>query len=182
MSSEAGLTGPEAERVVASLRPHGRALFFPSLVLIGAAGAMPYFSGSFAEEWQNLAVLAGGLIAIVLFWMLPMMSWLATRYVITTRRLVLRHGLFVRTRQELLHSRGYDVSVRKNAVQALFGSGNVIINVGLDNPVVMRDAPSADLVQGTLHDLMENSINPIAARRQAEQSGAADESSAWGPR
>lgn len=157
-------------------------MFWPSLVLIGGVGAIAYFYGRFDEEWQNLAVLGGGAAVIVVLWMLPLLFWLAKRYIITTRRIVLRYGLFVRTRQELLHSRGYDVSVRKNALQSLFRSGDVIINTGLENPVVMKDAPSADLVQGALHDLMEKSLNPIAARRQAEQSGASDETTAWGVR
>ncbi|MBC7724670.1 MAG: PH domain-containing protein [Burkholderiaceae bacterium] len=167
---------------MASLRPHGRALFWPSLVLIITVGALGYFTGRFDEQWQNIAVLAGGLAVVVLLWLLPMLFWLAKRYVITTRRIVLRHGLFVRTRQELLHSRGYDITVRKNAVQSVFGSGDVLINTGLERPVVLRDIPSADLVQGSLHDLMERSLNPIAARRQAEQSGAPDETTAWGVR
>lgn len=182
MSTEAGRPGPEAERIVASLRPHARALFWPSLLLIVAVGAIAYFTGRFAEDWQNLAVLVGGAAIIVLLWLVPMLSWLAKRYVITTRRVVLRHGLFVRTRQELLHSRGYDITVRKNAVQSMMRSGDVLINTGLDRPVVLRDIPSADLVQGSLHDLMEKSVNPIAARRQAEQSGPPDETTTGGSR
>ena len=102
--------------------------------------------------------------------MLPLLTWLGRNYTITTRRIVLRGGLCVRTRQELLHSRGYDVTVRKAGLQLLFGSGDVRINTGLEHPVVLRDVPGADLVQAALHDLMERSLNPIAARRQQEQS------------
>ena len=182
MEAAAGRGGPEPERLVVSLRPHGRAMFWPSLVLIAVAGAVGYFYGRFDELWQNLAVLIGAIVVAVLLWAVPMIVWLGKRYTITTRRIVLRHGLFVRTRQELLHSRGYDISVRKNALQSMFGSGNVLINTGLDRPVVLRDIPNADLVQGTLHDLMEKSINPIAARRQAEQSAPPDETTAYGVR
>jgi uncharacterized membrane protein YdbT with pleckstrin-like domain len=174
------------ERVIARLRPHARALFWPSLVLIASVGAMAYFYGSFADTWQNLAVLAGGLLLIFLLWLLPLLSWLGKRYIVTTRRIVLRSGFFVRMRQELLHSRGYDVTVRKSGLQSLFGSGDVLINTGLENPVIMRDVPSADLVQSALHDLMERNINPIAARRQAEDSrdprSRGDETTAWGTR
>jgi hypothetical protein len=88
--------------------------------------------------------------------------------------------LLIRLRQELLHSRGYDVTVRKNSLQSAFGSGDVQINTGLDRPVVLKDVPSADLVQAALHDLMEASQNSVAARRQREQSSASDESTAWG--
>jgi uncharacterized membrane protein YdbT with pleckstrin-like domain len=109
-----------------------------------------------------------------------LMSWLGKRYVITTRRIILRTGFFVRVRQELLHSRGYDVTVRQNGLQSVFRSGNVLVNTGLDQPVVLKDVPGADLVQAALHDLMEKSLNPIAARRQAGESRAADETTVWG--
>lgn len=172
----------DSEQVVARLRPHGRALFWPSLFLIGAAFGMSYYAGRFAEYWQNAAILVGGALLILLLWFLPLLAWLGKRYIITTRRIILRHGFFVRIRQELLHSRGYDITVRKNSLQSVFGSGDVLINTGLDRPVVLRDIPSADLVQGVLHDLMERSLNPIAARRQAEASSAPDETTVWGTR
>lgn len=172
-------TGTEAESVIARLRSHGRFLFWPSVALIAASAATAYFYGRFAELWQNLAVLAAGVLAVVLLWLLPTLTWLGRRYIITTRRIVLRHGFFVRVRREMLHSRGYDVTVRKNAMQSMFGSGDVRINTGLEQPVVLRDVPRADLVQSALHDLMENSMNPIAQRRQAEATRARDETTAW---
>jgi membrane protein YdbS with pleckstrin-like domain len=179
--STPGQTGsaPDAEHLVAGLRSHGRALFWPSVVLVAATAGIFYFYGHFAEAWQNVAVLVAGVLAIVLLWLLPLLSWLGRRYTITTRRIVLRHGFFVRVRQELLHSRGYDITVRKNALQSMFGSGDVRINTGLDHPVVLKDVPSADLVQSALHDLMERSINPIAARRQAAASSPPDETIIW---
>ncbi|MCU1638890.1 MAG: hypothetical protein JWL94_1537 [Microbacteriaceae bacterium] len=169
--------------MIASLRPHARALFWPSLALIASVGAIAFLYGRFDEQWQNLAVLIGGIAIIVLLWAVPMLLWLGRRYTITTRRIILRSGLFVRTRRELLHSRGHDITVRKNALQSMVGSGDVLINTGLDHPVELRDIPSADLVQGSLHDLMEKSVNPIAARRQAEQSSRPDdETTDWGRR
>lgn len=167
---------------MAGLRPHGRALFWPSIVLVGAVGGVFYFYGRFPEAWQNIALLVAGVLFVILLWFLPLLSWLGRRYTITTRRIVLRRGFFVRVRQELLHSRGYDITVRKNALQSIFGSGDVQINTGLDHPVVLKDVPNADLVQGALHDLMERSINPIAARRQAAESSAPDETIVWGER
>ncbi len=198
MSAEAGRGAPEGERLVASLRPHGRAMFWPSVALVAVCGATAFFAGYFDIEWMNLVVIGAGVLLAVVLWLIPLLSWLGRRYLITTRRIVLRHGLFVRTRQELLHSRGYDITVRKNALQSLAGSGDVLINTGLDTPVVLRDIPVADLVQGSLHDLMERSLNPIAARRQAEQTArssgagapgaggpdgsATDDTAVWGRR
>lgn len=172
----------ETEHLVATLRSHGRAMFWPSVVLIGGVGATAYFFGRFEEAWQNTVVVIAGALLILVLWLLPLLAWLGRRYTITTRRIVLRRGFFVRVRQELLHSRGYDITVRKNALQSMFGSGDVQINTGLERPVVLRDVPGADIVQSALHDLMERSINPIAARRQASESTAPDETIVWGER
>jgi uncharacterized membrane protein YdbT with pleckstrin-like domain len=163
------------EAVVARLRPHGRALVFPSLALITVAAAFGYFFGSFAEQWQNLIIAAAAVLLVLICWLVPLLSWLGRHYTITTRRIVLRGGFFVRVRQELLHSRGYDLTLRQNGLQSMFGSGDILINSGLERPVVLRDVPSAVLVQSALHDLMEASASAVAARRQQEQSLGHDE-------
>jgi membrane protein YdbS with pleckstrin-like domain len=182
MSAEAS-----PESVVARLRPHARILFWPTVALIADAAAVSYFQGSFPEAWMNVALLVGGGVIALLVFVAPVLSWLGHNYTITTRRIVIRSGLLVRTRQELLHSRGYDVTVRRAGLQLLFRSGDVRINTGLEHPVVLRDIPDADLVQSALHDLMEASLNPIAARRQQAQSRPDaprpdDETQAWGSR
>src|SRR5262245_27753453 len=125
---------PAPEQVIARLRSHGRALFWPSIALVADAAAVAFFAGSFPEEWQNWAVIGAGALLAFLFFVLPLLSWLGRNYTITTRRIVLRQGLLVRSRQELLHSRGYDVTVRKAGLQLLFGSGDVLINTGLERP------------------------------------------------
>jgi uncharacterized membrane protein YdbT with pleckstrin-like domain len=168
-----------SEAVVARLRPHARALFWPSLLLIVLAGATTYLSSVVREPWQETAVLAVGAALAVLLWLLPLLSWLAHRYTITSRRLVIRWGLLVRHRQEILHSRSYDLVVRQNAVQSLFRSGDLHINTGLEHPVVLRDVPGVDLVQAALTDLMEQNSNPVAGRRQQDQSRLGDGASSW---
>lgn len=177
-----GVHPVQPESVVARLRSHGRAVVLPCIVLIADAGALGFFAGSFPEQWQNWLVLAAALVIAVLLFLLPVVAWLGRNYTITTRRIVLRGGLLVRTRQELLHSRGYDVTVRTSALQAMFGSGDVLINTGLERPIMLRDVPNAKLVQSTLQDLMENSLTSMASRRQQEQSRPHDETTYLGER
>lgn len=178
-------TGPSAqapETVIARLRPHVRALFLPTLALFAAVIGGAYFTGQFDEAWLNILVGAGAALVVVFAWLVPLLAWLGRNYTITTRRIVLRSGFLVRVRQELLHSRGYDLTVRKGALQTLFGSGDVIINSGLDRPVILRDVPGADLVQEALHDLQERSFTQVSSRRQREQSTGGDETTMWGRR
>lgn len=145
-----------AERVVARLHPHARRLFWPAVLLIAVCGATGYFAGSFPESWQNVAVLVVAGLIVFFFCFLPLLFWLTTRYTITTRRVILRRGFFVRVKQEVLHSRGYDVTVRTGWLQAMSRSGDVLIETGQGHPLVLADVPSAALVEQTLHDLIED--------------------------
>lgn len=171
-----------AEHVVARVRRHGRMLFWPSILLIAVCGAAGYYAGQMDEEWQSIAIVAGAALLVLLGFVLPLLAWLSRRYTITTRRVIVRHGFFVQVRQELMHSRGYDVSVRRSWVQSAFRTGDILINTGLEQPIVLRDVPSADLVQRTLHDLMEANQSIIAARRQHDQATPGDHTVAWGQR
>ena len=143
------------ERVVARVRSHARALIIPAIVLIATCGGFGYLGGTLPELWQNLAV-AGIAVALgVVGWVVPLAAWLSRNYTVTTRRTVLRSGVVVRTRQEILHYRVVDVTVRKGALQSLFGSGDVLIGLGTSRPVVLRDVPSPDLVADAIHELVE---------------------------
>jgi uncharacterized membrane protein YdbT with pleckstrin-like domain len=168
---------PSSEVVLARLRPHGRRMFWPSLALIVIAGAAGYLFGRFPESWENLAVLGGAVILVLVFWFIPLLAWLACNYTITTRRIILRSGLAVRVRQELLLSRAFDVTVRKGGLQSLFGSGDVEVNSGPDRWVVLRDVPRANLVQAALHDLIESNQKSTPFQRPDP-----DETSLWGTR
>ncbi len=176
------MTVPQAqEAVVARLRSHARAMVWPTIGLVAIVGLTAYYGGSFEEPVINILIFIAAPLLAFFVWLVPLLAWLGRNYTISTRRIVLRSGFLVRTRQELMHSRGYDVTVRKTALQSLFGSGDVLINSGQEHPVLLRDIPDADLVQAALHDLMEASLNPVAARRQQEESNP-DETTMWGRR
>jgi membrane protein YdbS with pleckstrin-like domain len=159
------LGGGTPERVIARFRPHGRRLFFPSLLLMAVCGATGYFALSFPEGWQNLAVLVGAAVILVVGWLLPLLSWLASRYTVTTKRLIIRTGFVVSTRQEIPFNRGYDLAVRKSWLQSLFRSGDVRITRAPGQVAVLRDVPQADLVMTVIGDLLEDGVVWASAHR-----------------
>ncbi|MEO6825689.1 MAG: PH domain-containing protein [Microbacteriaceae bacterium] len=176
--SAAYVSAAPAERVVARLRSHARALFWPSIVLIAVAGAVGYLSGSVTQVWQTALLFGGAALVTLLLFLLPMVFWLGKRYVITTRRIILRHGFFVRVRQELLHSRGYDIAVAQNWLQSAFRCGDVRISSGREPTIVLRDVPRPDLVLSALNDLMEHTRNPAPAGTR-DESVLADQADSW---
>lgn len=172
--------GAPAERVVARLRPHVRRLVIPAILLIAIAGLYGYFAAWFDQGWENLLVLASALLAAILFFLLPLIAWLSRRYIVTTRRVVARRGVFVRVRQELLHSRGYDVVLSQGPLQLMFGSGTLRIAAGGETALTLRDVPRARVVQGALHDLMEHAAMLQSSQRQVMQTKVfTDQTTAW---
>lgn len=157
----------EPERVIVRLRSHARSLVMPVTVLLAAAGGAAYGTTALDDALLRVAVAVAGALAAVVLAIAPYVRWLATHVLITSRRIVIRRGLLIRNRQELLHSRSYDVQLRQAGLQRLFRSGDILVNTGLDRPIVLRDLPRAALVQEALADLMEHSRSSVAdARRQ----------------
>lgn len=157
-SSPVDPTAPEI--VIARVRPHVRAIILPTLLLVAVAGAYGYFGDSFDEAWQNLAV--GGVAAalVIVGWALPFARWLARHDTITTRRIVERHGVFVRTRQEVLHSRVVNVTVRTTVLQSVFGTGDVIVDLGDSRSLVLGDVPAPRVLQAALVELSDAARRP----------------------
>lgn len=144
-----------AERTIARLRPHVRALVVPTVVLLIASAALGYLSGRFPEAWQNLAVAAATVLVILVGWAVPALGWLARSYTITTRRTIVRSGILRRVRREIPHSRVLDVTVSRTALQVMFGAGDVQLGQGAGPAAVLRDVPRPRLVADALHELID---------------------------
>lgn len=180
-ASDAAPTAPPAERVVARLRRHARVLVLPAVVLVAVAAGTGYALGFVAEPWQLAALLGIALLVVVLACLLPYLAWLTARTTITTRRIIMRRGVFVRVRNEVAHARIREVSVRKTPGQSMFGCGDVRIDVGQEDPVVLHDLPKPHLVQGALHELMDAGQGP-AARGPVAATMLDGDTVAWGGR
>ncbi|WP_350347337.1 PH domain-containing protein [Agromyces sp. G08B096] len=170
------------ERIVARVRRHGRVLILPALVLIAVAGVSVYAVFAVTDVWPRVAVAGAALLVVLLACVLPFLSWLTKRTTITTRRIIQRSGVFVRSRRELLLSRGYDLTVRQTPGQRIFGSGDVRINTGHERPFVLRDVPRPAAVQAALNELMGGSHSIVAEHRRAEQSIGEGDTVIWGAR
>lgn len=146
----------EPERLIANLRPNARRLVGPAVLFVVLVGAMFWLTGLTDLDWLNWLIVIGGLAVMVVGCVMPFFAWLVRRYTITTRKLIVQHGLFVRVRKELLHSRGYQITVRRTAGQSLFRCGNIRIETSATElPIDLVDVPNPVLVQSVLQDLVE---------------------------
>ena len=163
------LTPEQAEPVVARLRRHGRVLVFPSIALILLAGIAGYGPSLLTEEWMLTPFWIVTAALVLLLWLLPLITWMGGRVIITTRRVIVYNGFLVRTRQEILCARIHDVTVRRTAIQGVFGSGDVLLNTGAEKQIRLRDLPKPNLVLSALTDLVEKNA-PLRTQLQRDDS------------
>lgn len=144
----------EPEVVVLRLRPHGRRLLLPLVAIVAIAAVAGYWVGALPADWMNVLAGAGAALLVVLLGLLPLLSWLTQRTVITSRRVIVRRGLFVRHRSEVQLSRVREVRTRRRLLQRLWGASDIDLMFGSES-VTMQDVPGAEVVSEALHDLME---------------------------
>ncbi|MEV7631328.1 PH domain-containing protein [Microbacterium sp. NPDC089318] len=158
---------PVEELLVARLRSHARRLFWSAAVLITTTGATAYLYDNLPAPFENWMLLAAAGIVVVLLVVLPFLVWSSRTVTITTRRVITREGLGSRRRQELSHTRGYSIGVRRGPLQRLWGAGTITLSNGVDEPMRLRDVPMVNLVHEVLADQVE--VNQILAQRTSAQ-------------
>jgi uncharacterized membrane protein YdbT with pleckstrin-like domain len=149
------------EHVIRNLRPHwrrvaGPVVLAPIVVCLASYGwfKLPHDSARQVLRWIILAVA----LVIFLWWSVrPFLLWLTTRYVVTDRRVLMRHGVLSRTGRDVPLTRVNDVSFSRTVVERLFGSGTLTIeSAGDRGQVSLNDVPHVETVQREIYRLVED--------------------------
>jgi uncharacterized membrane protein YdbT with pleckstrin-like domain len=146
------------EKLILVLRRHVKVLIKPVLILVlclVAVGLTAWLSGA-----NPIALIVVGVIALVIavrwfFW--PFLIWFNTGYAITTRRLILRSGVFNRTGHDMPLSRLNDVSFKHSLLERMLGCGTLVVESGGEQgQLLLDDIPKVELVQRTLYRLSDD--------------------------
>lgn len=81
----------ETKRV--RLRPRASRLIIPTIILAASVFTVMYFSELVTPELYQIITWAA-IGAVTLFWLLPLLNWLASSLVVTDQRIIHRSGLF----------------------------------------------------------------------------------------
>lgn len=146
--------GDGPEQVVARLRPHARAVVLPIVVLLALTAGTVYGAAVVPEEWMRWGVLGLAAVVLLVAVVAPLARWSSRAYTITDRRVVVRSGVLLRHHQEVLLARTGDITVSRSALQLLAGSGDVRIQGGGEQPVVLHDVPRPRLVLAAVQELV----------------------------
>lgn len=163
---------PAEELLIARFRGHARSLFWSAVLLIAVFGATAYFYDNLPEGYENWMLLTAAAAVIALGVLVPYVIWVSRTYTVTTRRVIVRHGVGARQRREMSHVRGYTISVRRGILQRMWGAGTVTLSNGVDAPMKLTNVPNVTLVHETLADQIE--VNQILAHRDAQSMSDSD--------
>jgi membrane protein YdbS with pleckstrin-like domain len=139
------------ERVVLAVRPHGRVLVGPVIVLFVLApvtGVVAGFVGSdgLGSVLRAVVLVLGGVVvfrgAVV-----PFLLWRSTVYTVTTQRVAVRRGVLSRFGRDVPLSRVSSVTFRTGPMDRVFGSGRIRIDAAGEGPLVLDDVPAVEHVQ-----------------------------------
>lgn len=149
------------EKVVRNLRPHWRKVAGPVVlapIVVGLASygwfSLPDDSARKVLRW---VILAAALVILIWWSVRPFLFWLTTRYVVTDRRVLMRHGVLSRNGRDVPLTRVNDVSFNRSVVERLFGSGTLVIeSAGDRGQVALSDVPHVEQVQRDIYRLVED--------------------------
>ncbi|NYE96608.1 membrane protein YdbS with pleckstrin-like domain [Psychromicrobium silvestre] len=140
------------EQVIVISRPQARSLFWPAVfvVLIPMAGGMglawlsrvPWDADT--QPWQSPATIGVLFLAGILLLFYPVrryFRWLSTRYILTSRRIVVRGGLLRRRNRDVPLYTLRTLSTHQGILQRILRSGNITLISGVDETMLMRDIP-----------------------------------------
>jgi hypothetical protein len=101
-----------SEYLVLRLKPKARRLFTPTLVLAAVSFVLAFIVEQISATNYNYALIAGATI-VVLFWVFPVLSYLACYLELTSTRLVYRFGFLGIRKRKLLLSELSSIEIQK---------------------------------------------------------------------
>ncbi|NIH85476.1 PH domain-containing protein [Amycolatopsis granulosa] len=151
----------ENEQVVVHSHPHAKMLIGPVLgflVTLGAAIWLVTLAAGAPAPWHDVARIAIAVAAVVLiiaFFVVPLIRWRTTHFIVTTDRLIVREGVIKRTGIDIPMGRISSVQFEHGLVDRIFGCGTLVIESASDEPLRFEDIPRVERV----HTMIYRQVN-----------------------
>lgn len=150
------LLGPQEDELI-HMRTHPKALLGPILVLIVAVAGVGTALGLMPPDlgaWVPWAVVALGVILVVIGTLIPWLRWLTTTYTVTTRRIITRRGIITRTGHDLPLNRINDVTYERGLLDRILGCGTLVLSTAADDPLTLPDVPHVEQVHLQMNEVL----------------------------
>jgi uncharacterized membrane protein YdbT with pleckstrin-like domain len=154
------------EDVVLDLHPHWKQLFLPLLLVPVVCGVASYVAFILPDDGARTAlrwaIAVVALLLLLRFSLWPFLKWQTTRYVLTTRRVVIRQGVFGRSGRDIPLTRINDVSFRHTLFERMLRCGTLTIeSAGEHGQVVLPEVPTVEKVQREVYRRVEDEVRRL---------------------
>ncbi len=148
------------EQVVKHLHPHWITLAGPifALVVVGALAGLgiTFVPDGDARRWLRLAILVVAVLLVIVFFLVPLLRWITTHYVITSHRVMFRIGVLKRDGKDIALPRITNAAYSQSLWDRIVNSGTLTIeSAGESSAQVLTNIPHSDEVQQLINRLVE---------------------------
>lgn len=146
----------EGEEIVLDMHQHWKLLVAPFVVALLDVGLGVYFINIVNKTIATdiFLVVMVGLLLWGSLW--PYLKWRTTQYVVTSKRVVIRTGVFSRNGRDVPLSRVNDVSFHHSFFDRILGCGTITVeSAGERGQVMLTEVPHVEEVQRTIYRLSE---------------------------
>jgi uncharacterized membrane protein YdbT with pleckstrin-like domain len=154
----------EGEGMVFELREHWFTLIWPAVLLVATTGIGAFLAGTVPDSGARTTlrlIITATAAAIILRWSVwPFLSWYGNSWVLTTRRLIVRHGVLSRKGVDVPLARVIGTSATRTLMQRIFRSGRLTVSTAGHGDLVVHNAPMLAEVQKVIAAAVANSVQP----------------------
>jgi uncharacterized membrane protein YdbT with pleckstrin-like domain len=147
------------ETVKLHLHPHWIVMIVPAFWTVLAAGAVIAGAALLPTGTGNVALVAIGAVAFIIFvWLAfaPFVRWRSTHFVFTNKQVLFRRGVFSREERGIPLSKVNDVRSNQNLFERMLGCGTLTIeSAGERGQSELDYIPNVTKVMNTLKELQE---------------------------
>ena len=160
----------EGEEVVVDLRPHLWFLVGPALALVAAVVLAVVVAAQDPPDWLIYACV--GVVVLALLWFVGRFArWYTTNFVVTTDRLIYRHGVLAKHGREIPLERVNDITFGQSVFERLIGAGDLMIESGGERGQQhFTDIRRPQFVQNEIYRMIEanqaRDADRLAGRRE----------------
>jgi uncharacterized membrane protein YdbT with pleckstrin-like domain len=140
------------EDIVLDLHPHWWFFVRPSLAFAAAVALGIALAGQAQDNGVIALVLLGLMALTALWWVVRYARWRTTNFVVTTDRLVWRHGVLAKSGREIPLDRINDIAFNQSLFERLLGAGDLTIeSAGERGQQNFTDIPKPAHVQNVIY-------------------------------
>jgi uncharacterized membrane protein YdbT with pleckstrin-like domain len=169
------------EQIVFDLRPHWIEVLPSALwsVALLAALFLGYAAVDAVMETnpEPAKALVGGavLIAWIFLALVPFLQWRYTMFVLTTDRLITRHGIIAKNSKEIPLERINDVAFSQSILERLVGAGDLLVeSAGERGQTRIENIRKPDQIQLMIYKEIEKNSNNMLTPRTAPSSDSSN--------